>query len=148
MSNFFQEIDEGFVWIGKELVKAVDWAPRLMTIVSDVEADTPTILPELGAVIDDAGVVVTAAVKDSGADIAAAEALIAAVTAACAAKALNIAADSAVVSAFETFIGTITASSNYAALLTAVKMLVTDYDKLGATVKTALAKLESDADAA
>ena len=143
--TFLSAIEKGFVWIGKELKKAAEWVPKLIVLVDDVEKDATTLLPELGIVIDDAGEVVKAAVKDSGADIAAAEALIAAITAAVAAKGLNIAQDEGVAKAFEAFIKQVANSSNYADLIAAVKALVLSYDTLGGSVKAALAKLEADA---
>lgn len=147
MSNFFQKIGEGFEWIGKELAKAVTWVPKIVTIVDDVENDAGTILPEIGQVIDDAGIVVTTAVKDGGSDVASAEALITAIVAAAAQEGINIAADTAVAAAFETFIKTVTTSSNFADLITAVKNLTLAYDKLGGSIKTALTQLETAATA-
>ncbi len=144
MSNFFSVIASGFEWIGKELAKAAEWVPKLITIVDDVEADAGTILPEISTVIDDAGELVAAAVKDSGADLQATEALVAAIVTAAKADALNIADDEAVVAAFQTFIATVTKTSNYSDVLTALSKLVADYDTLGASVKAALSKLESD----
>lgn len=129
--TFLSAVEKGFVWIGKELKKAAEWVPKLIVLVDDVEKDTTTLLPELGIVIDDAGEVVKAAVKDSGADIAAAEALIAAITAAVAAKGLNIAQDEGVAKTFEAFIKQVANSSNYADLIAAVKALVLSYDTLG-----------------
>lgn len=145
MANFFQKIASGFVWIGKEIAKASTWIPKVVTLVDDVEGDASTLLPELAKVVDDAGEVAVAAVKDSGADIAAAEGLVAAIVTAAKADALNIADDEAVAAAFKTFIAAVTASSNYLDMLAAVKTLVTDYDALGASAKAALAKLEADA---
>jgi hypothetical protein len=145
--NFFKAIGEGFVWVGKELTKAVNWIPKVVTLVDDVEADTSTILPELAAVVDDAGEVAKAAIADSGSAIADAEALVQAIAAAAADKALNIAEDEAVVAAFKTFITQVTTKTNFSDVLTAAQKLVVDYDKLGASAKAALAKLESDASA-
>lgn len=143
--NFFKAIENGFIWVGKELQKAVIWVPKLVVLADDVEDDANTILPGIAAVIDDSAAVVGAAVKDSGSDIAAAEALAVAISAAAAAGLTNILADESVVSAFEGFIKVVTTSSNYTDLLTAIKKLTVDYEALGSNVKTALVKLENDA---
>ncbi|HEX3941372.1 MAG TPA: hypothetical protein VHX11_07820 [Acidobacteriaceae bacterium] len=142
--NFLSVFAKPFVWIGKELKKAAEWVPTLIRLVNDVKGDT-SLLPQVATVVDDSGDVVRAAVKDSGADILAAEALVAAIATAFAAKALNIAEDEAVATAFEAFIKQVANSANYADFMTAVKKLVLDYDALGVSVKAALAKLEKDA---
>lgn len=145
MSNFFQKVGAGFVWIGKELAKAAEWVPKLVTLVNEVKADAGTILPEIATVIDDAGDVATAAVTDSGAAIAAAQNLVAAIVAAAKADALNIAADETVASTFQTFITEVSTKSTWGDVLTALQQLVTDYDTLGGAVKTALTQLEAAA---
>jgi hypothetical protein len=145
MSNFFSVIASGFKWIGKELVKAATWVPKIVTLVKDVEGDASTILPEIATVIDGAGDFVAAIVKDSGADLAATETLVAAIVTAAKADVLSIADDEAVVVAFQTFISTVTKTSNYSDILAAASKLVKDYDTLGSSVKAALAQLESAA---
>lgn len=142
--KFFGKIASGFVWIGKEIGHAVAWLPKVVKISEDVEKGAATLLPELAQVVEDVAALAKAAVADSASDIAAAEGLLAAIAAASEAKALNIAADIAVVSAFETFIKTVTTTSNYADVLNAVKTLVVDYDKFGGSAKAALQELEGD----
>lgn len=143
--NFFGAIKTGFVWLGKELARAAVWVPKLLRLTDDVKNDAKTLIPEVGIVIDDVGKLALATVKDSGADIAAAETLVSAIAAAAAAKALNITADKAVIGAFEDFIAQVSNSSNYADILAGLKQLVLDYDTMGTSVKAALAKLKADA---
>jgi hypothetical protein len=145
MANFFVKIGKGFEWLGKELFTAAVWVPKIVTIERHVEADAATILPEIGTLIDDAGAVAVAAVKDGSADLATVESLIAAITVAGASKGLNIAQDATVVAAFEAFIKQITTSGNFADVITALKALVLSYEKLGTSVKAVLVQLEKDA---
>lgn len=143
--SFIDALKKGFVWIGKELQKAAAWVPKLIVLVDDVEADAKTLLPEIGQVIDSAGEVVAAAVKDGAADINAAESLVNAIALAAAQKGINVAEDEGVLTAFKSFVAQVSTSSNYASLLTALKGLATNYDAMGVSVKAALAKLEQDA---
>ena len=138
------KLASGFVWIGKEIGNAVAWLPKVVKISDDVKQDAATLLPELAQVVEDVANLTKAAVADSASDMAAAEALLAAIVTAYKSDALNIAADVAVVSAFEAFIETVTKTSNYADVLEAVKTLVVDYDKFGGSAKAALGKLEQD----
>jgi hypothetical protein len=144
MSNFFQKIAAGFVWLGKSLVKVGDWLPKVVTLGDDVKEDAETILPQLVTVIEDVDTVSLTAIKDSGASLAAAEALVAAIVTAAKADALNIPADEAVAAAFSAFILDVTNKSNYADIIAAVQKLVSDYDTFGATAKAAIEKLEQD----
>jgi hypothetical protein len=143
--NIFTKIASGFVWIGQEIGKAVTWLPKIIKLSDDVKTDAATLLPELAQVVEDVSILAKAAVTDSAADLASAEALIAAIGAAARSNALNIAADIGVVAALEDFIQTVTNSSNYADVIAAVKTLVVDYDKFGASAKLALGQLEKDA---
>ena len=142
--KFFAKLAGGFGWIGKEIGEAVMWLPKVVKISDDVKNDAETLLPELAQVVEDVAGLAKAAVKDSASDLVSAEALLAAIMTAYNAKALNVAADFAVVSAFETFIKTVTKTSNYADVLEALKKLVVDYDKFGGSAKMALMKLEED----
>lgn len=143
--SFKSVLAKPFVWIGKEVKAASEWVPKLVVLVDDVKADAKTLLPELGQVVDSVASVAKTAVKDSAADITAAENLVTAITAAATQGLGNIASDEGVVSAFEGFIKQVSTTSNYADLMSAIKDLVTNYDTLGASVKTALTKLEQDA---
>jgi hypothetical protein len=142
--KFFAKIANGFVWIGKEIGKAASWLPAIVQLSDDVKADAATLLPALAQVVDDVAQLAKAAVADSAHDIASAEGLVAAIVTATKSNALNIADDEVVVASFAGFIKTVTASTNYADALTAVKTLVLDYDRFGASAKTALAQLEKD----
>jgi hypothetical protein len=143
--NVFGKIASGFVWIGKEIGRAVNWMPKIIKLSDDIKTDAATLLPELAQVVEDVSLLAKAAVKDSAADLASAERLIAAIGVAAKSEALDIAADIRVVTALEDFIKTVTNSSNYADFIGAVKKLVVDYDKFGASAKLALHQLEKDA---
>lgn len=142
--KFFAKIASGFVWIGKEIGNAVSWLPKVVRVSDDVKAEAGTLLPELAQVVEDVAALAKAAVADSASDMASAENLLAAIVAASKADALNISADAAVVSAFQAFIKTVTQTSNYADVLSAVKTLIVDYDRFGGSAKAALAALEKD----
>jgi hypothetical protein len=144
VKNPFVEIAAGVEWVGKEIAHVAEWVPKVVTIVNDAEADAETLLPQAVKVFEDADRVALAAIKDSGAAIADAEALCAAIVLAAKADGLNIANDEAVIAAFRAFVSQVTSKSNYIDLLSAVKTLVTDYDTFGASAKAAIDKMESD----
>lgn len=144
MANFFAEAVKGLEWVGKELIDIPTEVKKVVTVADDVKQDADTILPEVVNLVDSVDALVVAAVKDSGADIAAAEALVSALTVAVQADALNFADDAAVLAALKTFATTVTASSNYSDVLTAVTVVVKSYDSLAGTAKAALVKLEGD----
>jgi hypothetical protein len=143
--NVFAKIAGGFLWIGKEIGKAVSWLPKIVKLSDDVRADANTLLPELAQVVEDVALLAKAAVADSAQDLVAAENLVAAIAIAAKSDALNIAADEAVIAAFAGFIKTVITSSNYADVLSALKVLVVDYDKFGASAKLALQQIEREA---
>ena len=143
--NVFAKIAGGCLWIGKEIGKAVTWLPKIVRLSDDVRADAKTLLPELAQVVEDVALLAKAAVADSAQDLMAAENLVAAIALAVKSDALNIAADEAVIAAFAGFIKTVTTSSNYGDVLSAVKALVVDYDKFGASAKLAFSKLRREA---
>jgi hypothetical protein len=145
MSNIFTEVVAGFEWLGKELVDAPAQIKSVISIVDDVKNDADTLFPDVTMLIDDVDAVATAAVKDSGAGVAAAEALVQAIVAAAQADAINIPDDIAVGTALKNLILVVTASGAFADVLAANKKLVTDYDTLGSDVKAAWAKLKTDA---
>ncbi len=142
--NVFEKIAGGFLWIGKEIGKAISWLPKIVKLSDDVRADAGTLLPELAQVVEDVGLLAKAAVADSAQDLLAAENLVAAIAIAAKSDGLNIAADEAVIAAFAGFIKTVATSSNYADVLKAVKALVVDYDKFGSSAKLALQQIERD----
>jgi hypothetical protein len=143
--KFVTVLENGLKWIGKGITSATEWVPRLLKITKDVEADVPEVLPEVAAVLEDATGLATAAVKDSGVGIVAADNLVVAIENAAAVKGLSIATDEAVGVAFKAFIGAITTSSNYKDVIAAAKKIVVDVDKLTGTATAALKQLEADA---
>lgn len=142
--KFFTEIVAGLKWVGKELVLVPDWINKVVTTTGDVEKDAVTLLPETVLVIQDADALVAAAVKDSGADLSAAEALVASITTAAQADGINILDDEGVVTALKAFVTQVTNTTNYADILAAVKKLVVDFDTLKGDAAAALKKLETD----
>lgn len=142
--NIFSEIAKGLTWVGKELLDIPATIKKVITVADDVKTDADTILPEIVTLIDSVDGLVAAAVKDSGADISAAEALVSAITVAVQANAMNFVADAAVLAALKTFATAVTTSSNYTDVLSAIATVVKSYDTLAGTAKTALTKLEAD----
>jgi hypothetical protein len=143
--KFLTVLEGGLKWIGKGITSATEWVPRLLKITKDVEADVPEVLPEVAAVLEDATGLATAAVKDAGTGILAADVLVAAIENAAAVKGLDISKDEAVGVAFKAFIVAITTSSNYKDVIAAAKKIVVDVDKLTGTATAALKQLEADA---
>ena len=143
MTNIFAEIAKPFVWIGKELGKAVTYLPKLLKAINDGKVDGEALVADLGEMVDDAAEVSTAAVKDGGVDITALETLLVAIIAALADKGVNITEDEAVYSAFKAFVANVKAT-NLTDLLAAVKKLVATSAQFGTTAKAALAQLEAD----
>jgi len=84
-------------------------------------------------------------VKDGGAALTSAAKLTAAIVLAAENKALSIADDEAVVTAFEAFITEVTTKGNWSDILTAQQKLVIDWDTFGAAAEAALKKLDADA---
>jgi hypothetical protein len=141
--HVFAEIGKGFKWLGKEIGKAFVDLPKIICLTEDAEAAASTVLPETIAVVQDAGTLATATMKDSGTFLTALAGLSAAVAKAIADKALNVAEDVAVVTAFQAFCGTFK-SANVADMLNAWHQLTTDTKTLDASVIATLKKLETD----
>jgi hypothetical protein len=142
--NIFSEVVKGLTWVGKELAIVPDWIKKVVTVTNDVEKDAEILLPETVLIIEDVDALVVAAVKDSGSAITSAENLVAAITTAAKADALNISDDEAVLVAFRAFISEVTTSSNYVDVIAAEKKLVVDFDGFKGDAVAALQKLEAD----
>jgi hypothetical protein len=142
--NIFSEVVKGLTWVGKELAIVPDWIKKVVTVTNDVEKDAEILLPETVLIIEDVDALVVAAVKDSGSAITSAENLVAAITTAAKADALNISDDEAVLVAFKAFISEVTTSSNYVDVIAAEKKLVVDFDGFKGDAVAALQKLEAD----
>jgi hypothetical protein len=143
--NIFADIVKGFKWLGKALNTAVVWVPKIVKITEDVSQDAEQLMPQATQVLVDVDNLALAAIKDGGAALTSAAALTAAIVTAAQADAINIADDTAVVSAFEAFIKEVTTKSTWSDVLTAQQKLVTDWDNFGAAAEAALKKLEADA---
>jgi hypothetical protein len=142
--NIFSEVVKGLTWVGKELAIVPDWIKKVVTVTNDVEKDAEILLPETVLIIEDVDALVVAAVKDSGSAITSAENLVAAITTAAKADALNISDDEAVLVAFKAFISEVTTSSNYVDVIAAEKKLVVDFDGFKGDAVAALQELEAD----
>jgi glycerol kinase len=137
------DIGHGVEWTAKELGKAFADLPKIITLTDDAEKAASDALPKTIAVVQDAGQLATASVKDSGQFVADLTALGAAIAAAYTAKAF-IADDLSVATAFEKLCADFN-ESTFADLIAAWNKLVTDTKALDATVIADLQKLESDA---
>lgn len=144
MSNIFTKIAAGLEWFGKEIGKGLAFLPKVIVLADDVDADAQIILPQTLAVVEDAGALAAASAKDSGIFLVKFGALTAAIAAAVAAKALNVSADTAVVSAFEAFCAEFNVA-NVQDVLTAWDKLAGDVKTLDASAIAAIQKLEKDA---
>lgn len=144
MSNIFVKIVHGLEWFGKEIGKGFAQLPKIIRLTKDAEAVAQQAIPQVTAVIVDAGELVTASAKDSGVFIKSLSWLATAVSEAVAAKALDITKDKAVIAAFEAFISDFKAE-NVADVLSALDKLANDTKLLDATVLAGLKKLEQDA---
>lgn len=143
-SSIFQKFVAGLEWVGKEIGKGLAALPKIIKLTEDAEAAATTALPEVITVIQDAGNLVAASAKDSGKFLVSFASLTAAITAAVAAKALNISEDTAVVAAFEAFCADFNVA-NVQDVLTAWDKLAADTKMLDTTVLAALEKMEQDA---
>jgi hypothetical protein len=144
MVNPFSKIAHGVVWLGKEIAKPFHWVPKVLTVTKDVAADAKVLLPQVISVFEDVDALALAAIKDGGADLLAADDLVAAIMAAAKSDGLNIAADEAVLTALKAFAAKVTAKGTYGEMIAAVQKLVKDYDTFGASAKAAIAKIEQD----
>jgi|HubBroStandDraft_4_1064222.scaffolds.fasta_scaffold04980_5 hypothetical protein len=142
--SIFTKIAAGLSWFGKEIGKGLGLLPRLITLADDVEDDAGVILPQTLAVVQDAGNLAVASAKDSGIFLVKFGALTAAIAAAVASKALNVTADGAVVTAFESFCAEFNVA-NVQDVLTAWDKLADDVKSLDALAIAAIQKLEADA---
>src|SRR5580698_3063835 len=142
--SIYAKIAAGLEWFGKEIGKGLADLPKVIVLAEDVEQDAQEVLPEVITVVQDAGSLVAATAKDSGKFLVSFAALTGAVSLAIANKALNISADTAVVTAFENFCSDFQ-TENVQDVLTAWHQLASDTAKLDATVVAALKKLKADA---
>ena len=147
--SIFSEVAKGFTWLGKEILTPFGAVKKAIVLSDDLKADAETLLPQVTVLVEDVDALAVAAVKDGGAAVSVAETLVAAIVkTATDADAINIAGAlkdvPAVVAAFEAFIAEVTAKSTWSDVLTAQAKLITDYDTLGASAKTAVAKLQAD----
>jgi hypothetical protein len=144
--NVFKKILAGIEWFGKEVGKVFAELPKIIRLTQDGEKVAQDALPQAIAVLQDAGALATASVKDSGVFVAAFGALIGAISKAAAEKALNIADDEAVAAAFAVFVKDFNAT-NVQDVLAAWEKLITDTRTLDSTVLAGLEKLKQDAGA-
>lgn len=141
--HVFVEIGKGFQWLGEEIGRAFSDLPKMLRLTHDAEQAATTVLPETIAVVEDAGALVSATIKDSGVFLAALAALSATISKALEDKALNVAEDMAVATAFQVFCRAFTAT-NVADILQAWQKLSEDTKTLDTTVIATLKKLEQD----
>jgi hypothetical protein len=142
--SIWEKILGGLDWFGKEIGKGIEFLPKVIKLAGDAEASAKTILPQVFLVIQDAGALAIATAKDGGVFLTAFASLAASITAAVAAKALNIAEDEAVVAAFESFCAKFN-SSDVADIVTAWEKLVADVKTLDEMGMAALKQMEADA---
>lgn len=142
--NIFSKIAAGLEWFGKEIGKGIAQLPKIIRLTEDAEQAAQNAIPEVLAVVTDAGELVKASAKDGGVFLTSLAALSAAVSTAIAAKALNISADEAVAAAFEAFVKDFNAA-NVQDVITAWDKLATDTKALDATVLAALEQIKKDA---
>jgi len=142
--TIISDIAKGFTWIGHAIADVTKWVPRVVKITEDVGQDAEHLMPQATQVLVDVDNFALAAVKDGGAALTSAAKLTAAIVLAAENKALSIADDGAVVTAFEAFITEVTTKGNWSDVLTAQQKLVTDWDTFGAAAEAALKKLDAD----
>ena len=138
MPNPFVEVVHGLEWLGKAIAKPFASAGKIIAIAHDVEQYAATLLPDAVAVVDAAGALAVAAVKDGGVLVGDLLALIGDVKAGKFSDAIV---------AFEQMISDAGKAATFSDVLQAVQQLVAAYDKFGADGSAALHKLEQDASA-
>lgn len=146
LASICGKIAHGLEWFGAEIGKGFKQLPKIIRLTEDAEQSASTALPLAIAVIEDAGVLATAAAKDGGVFLTAFGSLVSAISTACAEKALNIKDDELVAAAFENFIKQFNAQ-NVEDVLAAIHKLATDTKALDSTILTSIKKLEQDAKA-
>ncbi len=142
--NIFSDVVKGFEWLGKKIADVPGAIKRVVTIADDVEADAQTLLPEVVTVIGDVGVLTGAIVKDGGNAFTELRSLSEAVLAAYADKGVNFTEDVAVVTALKAFGEAVVAHGSWLDVISAGETTAKDFDKLGASAKAAVEKLEAD----
>jgi hypothetical protein len=145
MANIFTEIVGGLQWVGKELQKAIDFVPKIVTLTDDVEADAETLLPETVTIFTDAEALGMAVIKDGGQLLGTLQTVGLTIELAVAAKGLDAAQDEAVLAAVQALVKQAIASGTWTDVFAAVQKLVKDWDTFGASSNAAIKKLEADA---
>jgi hypothetical protein len=143
--NVLAVVEAPFKFVGKVFIKASVWVPRVFKIEADVQAAAPTVLPEAIQVFTGIENLVAVATKDGAEVLPALEAFAVAVAGAVASKLTNPLEDVAVVTSIEGVVKAISASGVTTDVFSAIKQVVSDFEKFGASVGTVLNTLEKDA---
>ena len=141
--QFFANIAKGFAWLGKEIGKGIGYIPKLITLTNDAEKSGAECLPKIIVVVNDAGKLAQLTSADTANMLTDLAALGAAVVTAATNEGVNLAADTAVVTAVNKLISDAKTQS-YADMVTAWHQLCADVHDLDATVLDDLKKLETD----
>ncbi len=134
--NIFKDIVKGLEWVGTGIEKVVVGADKIITVVPELEADAHTLLPEAIAIIDAAGNLALASVKDGGTVVFDFQVILAD------AKNGNI---SAALNATANLFSDATSVATFADVLSSFSNLVVAVDTFGTDGAAALKKLEQDA---
>ena len=141
--QFFANVAKGFVWLGKEIGKGIGYIPKLITLTNDAEKSGAECLPKVLKVVNDAGALAQVTTADSAGLLTDLAALGKAVMTAASNEGVNLAADAAVVTAFQQLIADAKKQS-FADAVAAWHQIVEDVHDLDATVLADLKKLEAD----
>jgi hypothetical protein len=140
----FTDLFKPFVWVGTHTAELFTWFPRVFKIADDVEAIAPTALDEATLVFASAAEVAKEAVKDGGKSLDDIQAIVLFAEKVIAEKGLNIADDEQLFEEFKALAVELGSKSTWVDVATAIKNLVTNVEKFGATVQSAIAEIKQD----
>lgn len=144
MSNIFQKIGSGFMWVVKEIGAGFSDVPKLITLTSDAEKIASDSIPNVVAVLNDVKDLATATVKDGGAFVRNIAGIGIAFGQAVQNKGIDINSDEAVVAAVKALLADFNAEQ-VADIVAAWTALVVSADTFDNQVITDVQKLEKDA---
>jgi hypothetical protein len=140
--NPFSIIVNAFRWLGHELIT---WVPRGFLIAEDVVDGAEKLLPEGVQLLSDVNTLALDVIKDAGQAVGLAESVFLAIREAAAAGIVDVAADEAVVAAFQALVTHLDDKSTWVDVIAGLKTLATDYNTFIGAAKAAEDAIVNDA---
>ena len=140
--SFWSKIASPFEWLGKLFADATVDLPKIITDSEIAAKEVPTLLADIGTVLNDLEPVAAAAIADGEPVWTTLEALALKAEAAVAAAGENVEADAEALAQFQAFWAALK-TTKFSTTTTAIKKLVVDYDTLKGSIQTAVVAVET-----